>query len=590
MKKYFLFIALISICFSFSQNEQIANYYYEKGDFEKAKFNYEQLLTIAPDNLEYFQKVVDCYQQLQQFQVAQEKILKRMKLFNESVLLVEMGYNYKIQKKDLEAENYYQKAITLISKEPIEVFAIADAFEKKAMPKYALKAYFIGAKLLPNYNFNYQLGLLYGQTGDLEKMIVYFLKESFENRPNKASIQYQFLRYMNDEGDSKFSELLKKSLIANAQETNDVFWNEYLSWFYIQQKDYRKAFVQEKAIYRRNPETLSRIVAFSRQTFDGQDQDIAQEVFEFIIKNTTDIGLTIYANCALMKIKIQKSSEKDYEALRLELELLRKKFDTSVATLPLQLVEAHFVAFNLKNTVGAKSILEDALKLPLTNYQNAEVKMELADILLFEEKFNQAILYYSQIQNNLPNDVISHEASLKSAKASYFKADFEWALKQFKTLKSASTQLVANDALEYFLLINDNTVADSTQTALKQFAKGDFLLYKNSDAQAVFETILKDFKGTEIEPITLFRLAKIAEKKAFFDTALEYYNEIITQHSDCIYVDEALFFSAEIYNENLNLPEKAKILYEKIIFEHQDSIYFVEAQKKFRTIRGDPSL
>jgi hypothetical protein len=41
-------------------------------------------------------------------------------------------------------------------------------------------------------------------------------------------------------------------------------------------------------------------------------------------------------------------------------------------------------------------------------------------------------------------------------------------LKQFKELKSASTQ-IANDALEYFLLINDNTVADSTQTALAVF-------------------------------------------------------------------------------------------------------------------------
>jgi hypothetical protein len=50
-----------------------------------------------------------------------------------------------------------------------------------------------------------------------------------------------------------------------------------------------------------------------------------------------------------------------------------------------------------------------------------------------------------------------------------------WALKQFKELKAANTQLIANDALEYFLLINDNTVADSTQTALKEFAKGDYL-------------------------------------------------------------------------------------------------------------------
>jgi hypothetical protein len=47
--------------------------------------------------------------------------------------------------------------------------------------------------------------------------------------------------------------------------------------------------------------------------------------------------------------------------------------------------------------------------------------------------------------------VVAHEASLKAAKTSYFKTDFVWALKQFKELKAANTQLIANDALEYFI-------------------------------------------------------------------------------------------------------------------------------------------
>jgi hypothetical protein len=38
---------------------------------------------------------------------------------------------------------------------------------------------------------------------------------------------------------------------------------------------------------------------------------------------------------------------------------------------------------------------------------------------------------------------------LKAAKTSYLKL-IVWALKQFKELKSANTQLIANDALEYF--------------------------------------------------------------------------------------------------------------------------------------------
>jgi tetratricopeptide (TPR) repeat protein len=162
-------------------------------------------------------------------------------------------------------------------------------------------------------------------------------------------------------------------------------------------------------------------------------------------------------------------------------------------------------------------------------------------------------------------------------------------MKQFKELKSASTQLIANDALEYFLLINDNTVADSTQTALKEFAKGDYLLYQNRNQEAIaqFQSILKSFKEQDIEAVTLLRLGKIYEKQGEYNLALAQYQNIIAQHSDGIYIDEALYFSAEIENNKLHQPEKAKPLYEKIIFNHQDSIYFVEARKKYRQLRGD---
>ena len=242
------------------------------------------------------------------------------------------------------------------------------------------------------------------------------------------------------------------------------------------------------------------------------------------------------------------------------------------------------------------------MDLQLNSYEVAKAKMELADIFLFEEKFNQALLYYSQIEMDLKNDAVAHEASLKAAKTSYFKGDFNWALKQFKELKSANTQLIANDALEYFLLINDNTVADSTQTALKAFAKGDYLLYQNRNTEAItqFQLILKTFKNQDsrampeqakqIKAVTQLRLGKVYEKTGEFNLALSQYQAIIENHSDGIYIDEALFFSAEIYNKKLNEPEKAKPLYEKIIFNHQDSIYFVEARKKFRELRGDKNL
>lgn len=593
MKNIFIYILLLWSGFAFAQNEQLAQYYYDKGDFEKAKVSYEQLLSLAPSNTQYFLRTVDCYQQLQQFDIAQKAIQERYSRYKQGVFLVELGYNFQLQKNEPKAKNYYDQAIEKIRTNSNDVYGIGNSFEKKVLLEYALKAYQTAMEVQPNYNFNFQIGMLYGQLGKTDLMIDLLLTESFKNPQNANLIQTQLSRFMNGETDNTaFKDAMRKALILRTQKDQDVFWNHYLSWFYVQQKEFGKAFIQEKAIYKREPESLMSIVNLSQFALNENDTETATEILNFILLNTKDLDLLIQINASLMEIKIEKAQEKDYPAIETELQQLLTTYEITPFTVSLQIIQAHFLAFNLKKPEEGKAIIKRALELNLNEYQQADAKMELGDILLLEEKFNQALIYYSQIQLDLKNDVMSHEASLRAAKTSYYKTDFEWALKQFKELKSANTQLIANDALEYFLLINDNTVADSTQTALKQFAKGDFLMYQNKKPEAIaqFQRILKDFKGQEIEAVTMLRLGKIYESQADYTAALSQYQQIIDNHSDGIYVDEALFFSAEIYNDELKDTEKAKPLYEKVIFNHQDSIYFVDARKKYRELRGDKNL
>ncbi len=459
------------------------------------------------------------------------------------------------------------------------------------MVDYAILAYQTAVDLDPKFNFNYQLALLYGQKGDIDTMIEKFLSESFNNPQSMVMIQNQLSRFMTEDTTVTFNESLKKALLVRIQKNQDIFWNEYLSWFYVQQKEYGKAFIQEKAIYKRNPESFSNIVNLGQLAIEENNTDSALEILGFVLENTKDLDLQIQSHTYLMQMKIDKSQPNDYSAINLELDKLIKEFGVSPFTLSLLKIKAHFATFNLKDAETGKSILKNVLEMPINRDQTAEAKMELADILLFEEKFNQALIYYSQIENDANNSPIGQEASLKIAKTSYYKADFKWAEHQLKVLKSASTQLIANDALDLFLLISDNTVEDSTQTALKKFSKADFLLFqdKKQDALLAFQQILKEQKGDAIEPVTLLRIGKIYEKTSDFQQALSNYQLIIDNHKESIYVDEAIFFSAEIYNQ-LNDFEKAKPLYEQIIMNKVDSIYFVEAQKKYRKLRGDKEI
>lgn len=591
--KQFLSLLLLFIALSMNaQNEQLANNYFDRGEFEKALVSYEELLKSNIGHSNYFQRVVECHQQLQHYDKAQKLLEERLDKFRQNNLLVEIGYNYQLQKNQEKAIKFYDQAIDKIKKNVNEVYGIAYVFERKAIIDYALLAYKTALAIEPNMNFNFQMAVLYGQQGNVDLMIESFLDEGYKNQHNLPVVQNQLSRFMTEEADASFNDTLKKALLLRAQKTQDIFWNDFLSWLFVQQKEYGKAFIQQKAIYKRNPDSFGNIVSLAQMAIEDNDQDSAKEILGFVLENTSDLDLKIQCHSSLMEMKINTAKEIEYPAITAELDTLIKEFGVSPFTLSLLKLQADFTAFNLNNPLKAQTILKEVMDMPLNKYQMAETKMELADIYLLEEKFNQALLLYSQIDLDMAGDLLGQEASLKTAKVSYFKTDFQWASHQLKVLKSANSQLIANDALDLFLLISDNTVEDSLQVALKKFARADFLKYQNKkpEALALFQALLKEHKGDPIEPVALLRIGRIYEKMGDFIKALENYNNIITQHKESIYVDEALFFSAEIYNNNLKEIEKAKPLYESIIFNHEDSIYFVESRNKYRKLRGDTSI
>jgi tetratricopeptide (TPR) repeat protein len=602
MKKISILLCLISWQL-WSQNEQLAQNYFDKGEFEKAKISYESLLGAQPYNSLYFQRVVECQQQLQDFQGAEKNLLNRSKQYQQAFLLVELGYNYQLQKQGDKAKKYFEQALDKIRKNPNEAYGIAITFERHVLLDYALQSYVLALSLAPQMNFNFQMAVLHGQLGHTDQMIDTFLTEAFVNPQNVPLIQNQLTRFMQEDASVGFQETLKKALLLRAQKNPDLFWNQMLSWYYVQQREYAKAFIQEKAIYKRNPESLANIINLAQLAHDEGSKSTAQDIFGFILENSKDIELLVKSHCYLLQMRIESAQAADLPLITTDFETLLKRFGQTPFTLPLQKSYAHYLAFNLQQAAQAKKLLKQALELPLNGFQKADLKMELADILVWEQNFNQALIYYSQIQEELKDHEMGHEASLKSAKTSYFNTDFTWAQQQFKALKSASTQLIANDALDYFLLISDATVADSTQTALKSLAKADFLNFQNKkqEAQAAYLEMKEQYKGQEIEEVIGYRLAKLVEKLANPKAAIPYYEGIISKFPEGIYNDEAHYFLAEIYRivveNNTGEPtyladckQKAMAAYENVILQHEDSIYYTEARKKFRTLRGDKTL
>jgi tetratricopeptide (TPR) repeat protein len=217
------------------------------------------------------------------------------------------------------------------------------------------------------------------------------------------------------------------------------------------------------------------------------------------------------------------------------------------------------------------------------------MKLKLGDIYLFQEKFNLALIYYTQVYNEIESGILSQEARFKVAKTSFYKGDFDWAESQLNILKSSTSKLIANDALELQLLITDHKNSDSLDLSLKLYAKADFYLFQNKKSEA-FKTlnqVILNYPNSGIVDQALVSQAKILKSDNNYFDALQKFELVINNHSSDILIDDAYFEAAELCRLELNFPKKAMRYYEKIIFEFQDSIHFVDSTKHFRDLRND---
>ena len=98
---------------------------------------------------------------------------------------------------------------------------------------------------------------------------------------------------------------------------------------------------------------------------------------------------------------------------------------------------------------------------------------------------------------------------------------------------------------------------------------------------------MANFKGHEIEDDALYKQAELFTTTGNYDFAENNYIKIIALSPDGILRDDAVYALAELYDNQMDLPEKAREMYQKIIFEFPSSIYLVDARKQFRLLRGD---
>ena len=594
MWKYIGFVfALLFASLTYGQNKSIADNYFNRGDYEKALEIYSQLYEKSPNNYNLFIDLVKTHQELEAYDKAHQLLEEKRRAIRNPRILVELAQNARLQEKESRANEYYQMALDKVRERPMYASTIGRALEGYNLLDWAEEVYKLALKN-ENANTSLQLRLayVYGEQGKVQEMFLTFI-DLIEKEPRYNNIaQHHFSNYILEDKDNEANQIFKRVLLQKIQKEPKLTYYELLSWVFIQEKNYRNAFTQEKAIRRRDKEEgLGRVKSLAILAYQNEAFELTKDIANYILEEADprDMQTIFDGEHLLLQLDVATAKEKDYPKVVSHFKDLIAKYKEQANVAILEMDYAKFIAYKLNEKKKAIQQLREILKRDLPRYNEASIRLLLGDILVTDNQFNPALIQYTHVQRSMEGQELGHEANFKIAQTSYFKGDFRWALTQLNVLKRATTQLIANDAMFLNLRIQDNILGDSTHTSLKDFAAADLLVLQDKPQQAIelLNDILVNHQGKSIIDDAHFKLGELYFDLGNYEQAAEHWEVVVQEHTYDLLADAAFYRLGLLYEEKFNQPEKAMTYYERIIFDYSDSIYFVDARKRFRKLRGD---
>ena len=574
-------------------NEQLALQYYQEGDYGKAASLYKDIYLKTPTNLNYNYYLNSLFG-LQDYNTAEKFIKSLIKKYPEEIKFkVELGYVYELAGNTKKAEKIYKKAFKNVQRSRGSYIALSNAFQNRGHSDFAEELLIKGKnKFEPPLNVD--LADLYFAQGEYNKMMDSYLDLIQHNDDYLDLVKGKLQLILASPGSSKVSEATREELLKRTQKyPSKTIYAELLYWYSVQKREFDIALIQAKSLDRQFNEGGERVFQLSNILISNEKYDKAVDGFNYILSlgKNNRFYKSAEINVLFAKFKdVEIKGNLDNKTLLKivdEYNAVINKYGKNRSTVSLMRNLAKIQAYYLHNTAEAESLLNQILNFPqLDKKIEAEVKLELGDVLLFEGKKWSASLLYKQVEKSFKNDPIGYEAKFKAAKFFYYVGEMEWAKVQLDVLKGATSKLIANDAMELSLLIAENIDPDSTYSSLSLFAEAELLVLqkKYDEAFMLLDTIDAIFPGYTILPNVEYKRAEIYFELRDYQKAAFYYNQTAVKYSYASIADNAMIKLAHLYDNQLNDKAKAKEIYEQILLNYPGSLFTIEARKRFNEL------
>ncbi len=595
-KIFFLFFALFGAFHLYAQlpDEELAAQFIGNQEFNKAADMYEKLLSKNPRSFYYYDNLLRCYIGMKDLESAQKMVKKQSRKFDYNYYYqVDLGYISKLQNQEEKAKTIFDNLIQKLRPDELQINELSMAFQKRNEKQYAIETYLKGRKLFKNEEvFAGELGGLYAETHQTKNMIDEYLNVLVMDESQANEVQ-GFLQ--NNLKDNSEFELLKLALNKKSRQYPErSTFPEMLIWLHVQKNEYDNALIYARGLDKKHKEEGRRTLELGFLAISNAKYDAAINIFKQIQilgkdKPYYSLSKSSEVEARAKKLLTGNYAPADLKALENEYLLILQEFGRNELMAKTMKDLAHLLAFYENNYEQAIKQYEEIINIPrVDRYFKAQCKLELGDLYVLKNEVWEAMLLYGQVDKDFLEEPIGQEAKFRNAQLSYYIGEFEWAKAQLDVLKTATTQLIANNALELSLLIQDNTV-DSIEDALMLFSKADLNYRQNKTDKALelLDSIQLLFPKHALSDDIAFKKAEIYYKQKDFVKSAYFYQIVVNEYGSDILGDNALYQLARLNQFQLNNLDEAKKLYEKFILEYPGSFFLTDCRKQFRLLRGD---
>lgn len=606
MRKIASVVLLILLAFSAvaQSNDPVglANEYYRQGELDKARDQYKKLAK----NRRYISRIHDNYFKLlltvQDFEGAEKYVKNVLKQFPGNFIYeIDLGVVYQAQRKEEAADRHFDGIIKRVSNKARkegktnDIRILAQVFFEKNLREKALQTYQRGREAMNRPSlFSLELANAYRLMNKKQLMIKEYLVFSKSQPNNLNYVKNSFQRVLREPADLDTLETILYDFIQ--KEAGNPIYNEMLVWTHLQQKNFAAALRQARALDRRTQNDGENIVNVGMIAYRNEDYKVANKAFGYIINDFSESPSRRLAQKYLLLSEeevVKSTYPVDTVAVRSligKYSAFQEQSRDLFSALDAQRRKALLHAFYLNEIPESIEILTDLVNQPVGKHRIiAESKMDLADIYLLDKQPWESILLYAQVERMFKDEPLGYQAKLKSAKLSYFKGEFELAQGHLDILKLATSREIANDALNLSILIKNNTVFDSTDVVMQEYANVELMLFQNQKQEALtaLDDMLAKYGRHSIADEIHYLKAQTYRELGEPAKAVEALNNIIESYNYDILADDALFLTAVILEEDLQDADKAMELYTEVLNKFPGSIFVSEARKRFRELRGD---